>query len=77
MIVHREVFRKQNSELNKLFSIENVSHKNLSQRTYQWGTQGIKQKTKTEIKENFHNKSFSQNLSQRSYQWGYTGETLN
>ena len=39
IIVHRKNSKKQNSKTKNLFSIENRFHKNLSQASYQWGTQ--------------------------------------
>ena len=38
-IVHRKDNEKQNSKREKLFSLEKHFHKNLSQRSYQCGTQ--------------------------------------
>ena len=42
MIVNRKIIKEQN--LKKLFSIETHFHKNLSQKSYQWGTQLNKNK---------------------------------
>ena len=70
MIVHRKDFRKQNSKLNILFSIENVFHKSLSQRTYQWGTQErheIEKLKKKQIIFSLENQ-YQKKLSARSFQ---------
>ena len=38
LLVHRNGYEKRNSKLRNLFSLKYHFHKNLSQRSYQWGT---------------------------------------
>ena len=68
MIVHRKDTKKQNTKLNKLISIENVFHKNLSQRAYQWGTQGIYIYIKLKVK--LKKKTFTTNKFHKNYPKG-------
>ena len=58
MTVNRKDNRKQNPKRKRIFSIENHFHKNLSQRSYQWGTREGYLKKKVNSK-NFNEKHFS------------------
>ena len=67
MTVNRKDNRKQNPKRKRIFSIENHFHKNLSQRSYQWGTREgyFKKKLtqKTSMK-NIFRKKLSERLDQ-------------
>ena len=41
MVVHMKNFEKRNAKFKNLFSYEYYFHKNLNQRSHQWGTQEI------------------------------------
>ena len=60
--------KKQKSKIKNLFFVGKEFHKNLCQRSYQWGTQGGEKNSKLK-RSYFREKSIPQKISQRSYQW--------